>query len=94
MFGDGTVKFDQELAVKLEMDSHLIVAATDEGGQLGRVVGPDQAMSIPTAVSNPIFVDVDGGGFTPNGDMLGRPLPVEPNHRPTHGHNSGAAQRQ
>jgi hypothetical protein len=42
---------------------------------------------VPTAVSNPIFCDVDGEGFKPNGDMLGRPLPVEPGHRPTHGHD-------
>jgi hypothetical protein len=82
MFGDGTVKFDNEMRIKLEKDSHIIVATTDEGGQLGRVVGPDQETSVPTAVSNPIFVDVDGGGFTPNGDMLGLPLPVEPGHRP------------
>ena len=29
------------------------------------------------AVSNPIFVDVDGGGFKANGDTLGAPLPVK-----------------
>ena len=30
----------------------------------------------PFAFHNPIFVDVDGGGFTPNGDLLDWPLPV------------------
>jgi hypothetical protein len=32
---------------------------------------------MPFAVSNPIFVDVDGGGFKPNGDDLGVPFPVK-----------------
>ena len=31
----------------------------------------------PFAYHNPIFVDVDGHGFTPNGDTLGWPLPVK-----------------
>ena len=30
----------------------------------------------PCAYNNPIFVDVDGNGFTPNGDSLGFPLPA------------------
>ena len=25
----------------------------------------------PVAVANPIFVDIDGNGFKPNGDLLG-----------------------
>jgi hypothetical protein len=31
----------------------------------------------PFAYNNPIFVDVDGHGFKPNGDALGFPLPVK-----------------
>jgi hypothetical protein len=34
-------------------------------------MGPEHAEDKPVAVSNPIFVDVDGGGFKPNGDTLG-----------------------
>jgi hypothetical protein len=34
------------------------------------------AGDVPMAVSNPIYVDVDGGGFKPNGDTLGAPLPT------------------
>jgi hypothetical protein len=30
----------------------------------------------PVAFTNPIYVDVDGKGFQPNGDTLGRPLLV------------------
>jgi len=31
----------------------------------------------PCAYNNPIFIDVDGGGFTANGDTLGYPLPTK-----------------
>ena len=31
----------------------------------------------PCAYTNPIWVDVDGAGFTPNGENLGWGLPVE-----------------
>ena len=40
-----------------------------------KVMGESQGNRPPIAVSNPIFVDVDGGGFQPNGDELGIPLP-------------------
>ena len=39
-------------------------------------MGPEHADDRPVAVSNPIFVDVDGNGFKPNGDSLGA-LPVK-----------------
>ncbi|HEY3394723.1 MAG TPA: CehA/McbA family metallohydrolase [Lacipirellulaceae bacterium] len=87
MFGNGAVKFDNALSVALNQDAHVIVATGGDEGQLARVYGPDRASAVPTAVSNPIFCDVDGGGFTPNRDMLGLALPVEPGHRPTHGHD-------
>ena len=32
----------------------------------GPVMGPEHADDRPVAVSNPIFVDVDGGGFKPS----------------------------
>ena len=35
-----------------------------------------QSSNHPTAYNNPIFVDVDGGGFTPNYDTLGFDLPT------------------
>ena len=70
-FSDATVKFDQEIPLRLERDSHAIVAAIGEQSKLGPVMGPEHAEDRPVAVSNPIFVDVDGGGFKPNGDPLG-----------------------
>jgi hypothetical protein len=85
-FANETVKFDQRLQLTLDQDAHLIVAAAGEGLNLGRVFGPEQGAGMPIAVSNPIFVDVDGEGFGPNGDLLDLPLPVEAGHRPTHGH--------
>lgn len=76
-FAGGVLKFDQELPLALEGDAHIIVAAAAEKSTLGPVMGPDHAKDMPIAVSNPIFVDVDGGGFKANGDTLGAPLPVK-----------------
>ena len=75
MFADGALKFDQRLPVELMGDAHLVVVAA--GGRLGPVMGPDHGNDMPIAVSNPIFVDVDGDGFKPNGDTLDAPLPTK-----------------
>ena len=75
-FTNAVVKFDQEIPLQLDLDAHVIVAAIGERSRLGPVMGPDHAADHPVAVSNPIFVDVDGGGFKHNGDPLGE-LPVK-----------------
>lgn len=75
-FSDGTVKFEQEIPLNLERDTHVIVVAIGEQSKLGPVMGPEHAADLPVAVSNPIFVDVDGGGFKANGDTLDK-LPVK-----------------
>ncbi len=75
-FSSATVKFDQEIPLRLEGDTHVIVAAIGERSKLGPVMGPEHADDRPVAVSNPIFVDVDGGGFKSNNDTLGK-LPVK-----------------
>ena len=75
-FSSTTVKFDQEIPLHLEGDTHVIVAAIGERSKLGPVMGPEHANDRPVAVSNPIFVDVDGGGFKSNNDTLGK-LPVK-----------------
>ena len=78
MFGDGVVKFEQELDVQLSQDAHLIVVAIGEGHTLKIGYGSSNQSSMrPCAYNNPFFVDVDGGGFRPNGDTLGYPLPVQ-----------------
>jgi hypothetical protein len=77
-FGNGVVKFDRTLEVKLNEDAHLIVVAIGENHDLSLGYGTSaQARMKPCAYHNPIFVDVDGGGFAPNGDTLGYDLPVK-----------------
>jgi hypothetical protein len=77
MFGNQAIRFDQAIDFTLDKDAHLIVVATGEGSELGEVLGPMWGRQGPTAVSNPIFADVDGGGFKANGDTLDAPLPVK-----------------
>jgi hypothetical protein len=57
--------------MKLARDTHLVVATVGEGLTLGRYYGPEFGKAMPVAVGNPIFVDVDGDGFKPSGDLLG-----------------------
>lgn len=77
LFANGVVKFDQTLKLNLQQDAHLIVVAVGEGHSLKTGFGSSgQANLKPIAYNNPIFVDVDGGGFKPNGDTLGYDLPV------------------
>jgi hypothetical protein len=74
-FGQGIVKFDREIDLALKTDAHIIVVATGENSTIGPVMG--QTNAPPLAISNPIYVDVDGGGFKANGDTLGAPLPTK-----------------
>lgn len=73
-FGDGVVKFDREISVILDEDAHIIAGTIGEHLQLGPIYGQRHGDDRPVAVANPIFVDVNGGGFTPNGDTLDAPL--------------------
>jgi len=77
MFQNGVVKFDQTLHVPLEKDAHLIVVAMHETMGMETCFGTSSYATMrPCAYNNPIYVDVDGGGFTPNGDTLDYALPV------------------
>ncbi|MEM7697802.1 MAG: CehA/McbA family metallohydrolase [Verrucomicrobiota bacterium] len=77
MFSDEVVKFDHTLSIDLSEDAHLIVVAIGENSNLQLGYGSSTQSSIqPCAYNNPIFIDVDGGGFQPNYDELGHPLPV------------------
>lgn len=76
-FGNESVKFDQQLAIELDQDAHIVVCCGGAESVLGPVMGPDNAKLHPAALGNPIYVDVDGNGFTPNKDTLGLPLPVK-----------------
>ncbi|MHB1081485.1 MAG: CehA/McbA family metallohydrolase [Prosthecobacter sp.] len=77
MFKDGVIKFDEKIHVPLQHDAHLIVVAIDEDGDQKTCYGTsDYAKVRPCAYNNPIYVDADGNGFTPNGDNLGFELPT------------------
>lgn len=76
-FSDKVVRFEAEIPVKLTEDAHLIVATIGEGLTLGPVFGQTFGKFPPCAVSNPIYVDVDGKGFAANGDELDFPLPKD-----------------
>ena len=68
-------KFDARLSLVLHEDAHVIVATIGEGLTMHRVMGSRYGNRPPIAVSNPIYVDVDGNGFQPNRDTLGITLP-------------------
>lgn len=74
LFSDDTVRFESEVELKVETDTHVIVAAIGEGLKLGPIMGPQSGELPPVAVTNPIFLDYDGGGFQANGDDLGVPV--------------------
>jgi hypothetical protein len=76
LFHDGVVKFENDAELSLEADAHIVVVVLGPTTVApSPVMGPNAA--IPFAISNPIYVDVDGNGFQPNKDMLGMPLPVK-----------------
>ncbi len=83
LFSRDVVRFEHEFPLTLAADAHLIVATIGEEAGLGMVMGPEHAERKPVAVANPIFVDVGGDGFKPNGDLLGLPIPHQshPTHR-------------
>lgn len=70
-------RFKQTVKLKLDKDAHIVVITGDEDSTLGPVMGPDWGKQKPAAMSNPIFVDADGDGFTPNKDTLDAELPVK-----------------
>ena len=77
MFASGVTKFEHEISVPLAIDAHIIVATVGEKSDLKTGYGESwQSAMHPVAFTNPIWVDVDGDGFDPNGDTLGHPLAV------------------
>ena len=73
------VRFDRTIPVPLAEDAHLIVVAYGGSSTLATGFGSsDQAAMHPCAYNNPIFVDLDGDGFRPNGDTLGFPPGAKP----------------
>lgn len=75
-FSDGVVKFERSIPVQLDSDAHLVVVAVHSERYVGPVMGPTWGGEKIGACANPIYIDVDGGGFKPNGDTLDHPLPA------------------
>ena len=70
-------RFNETIEIELEEDTHIIVATIGEGLEIGPVQGDRRGADAPTAVANPIFVDIDGNGFQFNDDNLGVNLDAE-----------------
>ena len=77
MFNDDVLKFDRTLDIVLKQDSQIVVVTGHRTETLGDVAGPTWGKQHPAALTNPVFIDVDGNGFQPNKDTLGFPLPVK-----------------
>lgn len=77
LFHDATLRFEHQTEIALASDAHLIVLTGHRTQTVGDVMGPMWGAQHPTALNNPVFVDVDGGGFTPNRDTLDAALPVK-----------------
>ncbi len=76
MFKTSPAVFTETIPLVLKNDAHIIVMAYGEGENIGLVTGGKMKTALPIALANPVFVDVDGNGFTPNRDLLGQPLPT------------------
>ena len=76
LFADAPRQFEHQIELHLDGDAHIIIAATGESADMNSVRSGRHGRHPPLAISNPIFIDVDGGGFDPSKDLLGRPLPT------------------
>jgi hypothetical protein len=77
LFRDGVVRFEHRIPVTLREDAHLIVVAIGERSNLRTGYGRStQAWWSPVAFTSPMYIDIDGHGWRPNGDTLGEPLPL------------------
>lgn len=73
----GPLRFEHAVQLTLKEDSHIVVVTGHRTETLGDVAGPSWGTDHPAALTNPVFVDVDGNGFSANKDTLGFPLPVK-----------------
>jgi hypothetical protein len=76
LFHEDPSVFEKEIPVTLTTDAHLIVVAFGKGETVGKVQGSSMRNAVPIAMANPVFVDIDGKGFTTNNDLLDSPMPT------------------
>jgi hypothetical protein len=81
LFRDGVVKFEGAFPLVLAQDAHIVVVVANENDGLGLVYGNNRGSANPIAMNNPIFIDTDGNGFTPSGDLIGHQLVPPPARR-------------
>ena len=74
MFSNDVVRFNQTISLTLSEDAHVIIATCGEDLKMGPVFGPRFGDRMPTAVTNPIFVDINRNGFQFSHDDLGVPF--------------------
>ncbi|EOR94217.1 hypothetical protein ADIARSV_2633 [Arcticibacter svalbardensis MN12-7] len=67
--------FNHQFPIKLAKDAVVLIMAYDTEEHVGPVTG--KRNQLPFALSNPFFIDFDGGEFKTNHDMLGQVLPVK-----------------
>ena len=77
LFRSGVVKFEKTLELELKSDAHLIIATGHSTKNLTAIYGSEAGNAHPAAVTNPIFIDINGDGFQPNKDTLDVPLPTK-----------------
>ena len=70
-------RFNEIIEIELKEDTHVIVATIGEDLKIGPVQGERRGADEPTAVANPVFIDIDGNGFQFNNDNLGIDLDAE-----------------
>ena len=68
-FTDKTIQFEQSIKLALKQDAHLIVVAIGTGADLTRRKASDPQNRTHVAMSNPIYVDVDKNGFSPQSPL-------------------------
>ncbi|MBN4073927.1 hypothetical protein JYT61_00040 [bacterium AH-315-E10] len=83
-FLKGVVKFNQTIELQLKQDTHIIVIASGQGMNLRgegkrlrngkfdmtkKTLNPFKETSLKMAMSNPIYVDIDGDGFRPQSPL-------------------------
>jgi hypothetical protein len=72
------IRFERDIFVPLSEDSSIIVVARGEHSTLETGYGTSpQGRMHPTAYNNPIFVDLNGSGFSPSHDSLDWQLPTK-----------------